>query len=250
MKVAICLSGHLRGFQFKNILNSISGVDYGVFISTWDVIGLSLGIYNNYSQEKIDVKNLISDIKNLKYFETEEYKEIDQDLLKLSYRYKNIPADLSQPLAYDSNREDLRKYAINSMFRKLWLSVKEVTEDYDIIIRTRPDCTWNINRILSQLSSINNIIVPSNYSFGGESTPGGGRICDSLAIGPYPSMKIYANIFNWLNEEETNSFLQKNDIWYCPHSLLRQYLILNKIPYSLENLEYAILSETGEKRHQ
>lgn len=235
VKIAVCLAGHIRKFNLKNILDQLDD-NYDIFISTWDTTGCMINnILNEYTKDLIEYD--FSKLKNLKSLEIEKDVILDE-LENLAIEYDDI-LEPDVPLSTDSERK--RKYAGLSMARKCYRSIMNVGQEYDIIIRTRPDTTWDINLVSSTFDSCIDddiLYIPNNFSFGTEGTPGGGRINADFAVGNYKNIKIYSEIYNWLKTEETKLFLKEHNIWFCFHSLFRQYLIKNNIRYKLVELGY------------
>jgi len=240
MKIAICISGHIRNLSIISVLDNLSnaGIDYDVFISSWNTNGQRLGMYDHnrtipVSFDNINIKNIIK-------------CEVEDDLVKLSEIYDicELYKDVIEPGNYVSEFEIERKYQILSMFRKCQRSIDLVDGQYDLILRTRFDCYFDVNIVLWHINNlINNnlILLPNTWSAGDESHPGGGRICDSFAIGTYDKMKKYSKIYDFLSEKTTPEYLLNNEVWFCPHSLLRHHLLLNDVSYIKDNINYNVI---------
>lgn len=280
MKIAICISGHVRNmipFYDGGRILKITGehidtpgiipiisklkdfnIDYDVYISSWNTTGrwleptklpyndnidqnqARLGIYE-HERNLIDTSQF-DKIENLVKCEVEDDTMLIDEIVDLSLKYKNI----IEPGQFDMDREEQRKYQIFSMFRKCQRSIDliENPEQYDLILRTRFDVTFDLNRVVSSIEDIlnnNSILIPSNFEFGGENAEGGGRICDSFALGSPQNMTKYAKVYDFFKKSETYDHLNNNDIWFCPHSLLRQHLILNQVNYHRSDIDYSII---------
>jgi hypothetical protein len=119
-----------------------------------------------------------------------------------------------------------------------------VEDDFDLILRTRFDCYFNVNKVLSYINYIiqnNCILIPNNWGAGDETHPGGGRICDSFALGTRDAMKVYSKIFdNFISLKTTPDYLINNGVWFVPHSILLHYLRLNNVNYIKADIDYTV----------
>jgi len=237
MKIAICISGHIRNLKLIPILNELKhrGVNFDTFVSTWDTLGFRLNMYET-DRNIIDFSKI--EIPNIKNIEIENDSCKIQEIIELC----NLYNDVIEPGNYIIEREFDRKYQILSMFRKCQKSIELVSDKYDYILRTRFDCVFNIEHIISFLNNKpNDILIPNNWAAGDENHPGGGRVCDSFAFGNYESIKKYGEIFSFLKNENTPNYMLTNGVWFCPHSILLHHFRLNNINYFKENIGYDII---------
>lgn len=263
MKIAVCLSGHVRNMVTIPIIEQLQsrGINYDVYISSWNTTGKwleptklpynekvdgdlpRLGIYE-HERKEINT-DIFNSIKNIAKLETEDDTKLIDEILDLAIRYK----DVIEPGQFDMDREEQRKYQIFSMFRKCQRSIDLIDspEQYDLILRTRFDAVYNLDLVINNINHIlenDVILIPSNFEFGGEKAEGGGRVCDSFALGSPKNMTKYAKIYDFLKNENTLQFLKDNDIWFCPHSLLRQHLLQNDVKYHRSEISYDIIRDS------
>lgn len=250
-KIAICISGHVRNFYLLKILEQLDKypVEYKVFVSTWDTIGYRESNYDhNISLIDESHMTILNGIKNLQKIEIENDSKQIQEIKDVCNLYTHILGDEMPNYrngVYEMDREEDRKYQVVSMFRKCQRSIDLIDdEEFDIIMRTRFDSNFDLNIVMNSIDSIienNCILIPYNWSAGDETHPGGGRICDSFAIGPSKLIKIYSKTFDeFLNNENTPNYLIKNGVWFVPHSMLLHHLRLNNINYIKANINYDI----------
>jgi len=262
MKIAICLAGHVRSNSTISIIEQLPnyGIEYEVFVSSWNTSGMWLEPtelpYNKqlpleiprlgiYEHDRTEINTgIFGTIKNLNKCEIEDDKQLLPEILKLCETYK----DIIEPGDFDMDREDQRKYQIFSMYRKCQRSIDLVEGDFDLIMRTRFDCYFDINALLRNIDRIissDALLIPSNYEFGGENAPGGGRLCDSFALGSPENIRKYGKIYDFLTDPSTPQFFRDNDIWFCPHSLLRQHLIKSEVKYIKDHIDYDLVRSYG-----
>lgn len=196
MKVALCLSGHLRTFRntAKSLKdNIIDPLNCDVFIHTWDVLGSPTGKnpgdVNNQDTQIIDIMPEIYDLLNPTLISIERQKDKLEEL-KFKTRDIIIPIDEKQFI--------MQHIGLHiSMFYSLYMSNnirKEYEEEnqikYDMIIRCRPDIFLKTKLNLSMFPDKNKIYVPeiATYVENG--------INDQMAIGYADVMEYYFNIYN------------------------------------------------------
>ena len=160
MKVAICMSGHIRNFEDckSSFVNSIvKKYNPDIFIHTWSEYGYGrngsptnpineetkLAIERNKKYgmssnteflrgtSKIDI-GLFSDM-NVKDVVVEDYEDIEPEILELSSSIVN-KWDIDYPPNFISS---LRKIKLCNEL------VRNSGNEYDIIVRTRPDILYN-----------------------------------------------------------------------------------------------------------
>jgi len=264
MKIAICISGHIRNMIVLPIIEKLEslGINYDIYISSWNTTGkwlepthlpydekidknqARLGIYE-HDRSEIDT-NLFTNIKNIYKYEVEDDTNLLDEIINLSLEYK----DIIEPGHFDMDREEQRKYQIFSMFRKCQKSIELIDNplEYDLILRTRFDSIYNLDRVIFNINKIINenlILIPSNFEFGGENAQGGARVCDSFALGTPKNMLLYSKTYDFLKNKSTIQLLKDKNIWFCPHSLLKQHLVMNNLNYFKDDLSYNIIRENN-----
>lgn len=222
MKIALCLSGHLRSYEqtwraLKTFVLDTLSPD--VFIHTWDTVGASHHIDNHTVKQKtLQVLPKIQDI----------------------YKPKNI---IIEPLI-KRNGEKYRKYLIDdrcpngvvNMFYKIHKAnllcedfCKSLDYKYDIIVRARPDLLFqnyiNSDDLERATNDSSLLFVPKNGHYGG--------INDQFAFGSSEAMSIYANCYTNLDQITTTTPL-------VPELVLKQQLV-NKVNIQLTDVRYLLL---------
>jgi hypothetical protein len=222
MKIALCLSGHLRSYEqtwraLKTFI--LDPLSPDVFIHTWDTVGQSFHIDNHTTKQKThQVLHKIQDI----------------------YKPKNI---IIEPLIR-LNGEKYRKYLIDdrcpngvvNMFYKIHKTCllcedfsKSFDTTYDVIIRARPDLLFqtyiNDQDLERAANDASLLFVPKNGHYGG--------INDQFAFGSSQAMNIYCNCYTNLDKIVTTTPL-------VPELVLKQQLI-NKVNIQLTDIRYLLL---------
>lgn len=202
MKIACCISGHVREYERELSSANASFRDKcDMFISTWDTSGVGNIFWKGETQNKqyINVENIRSAYNPTKI-------DIEQDtdyqyLKKFDMKFKNSPHGVN---------------VLNTllMFKKLSKSISYVDESYDMIIRSRFD--------LDELNFDINYPCEDGYIYGKRSQSG--NPSDIFFYGNYNTVKkininedFYTQeiLDNCINAEHVFSFfLQKNNITF------------------------------------
>ena len=222
MRVAVCISGHLRNFKsgYKNfkenfiLINSDHTFDF--FIDTWDNLDWrNENIFKETADIIPHVKTLYSPIKiNVEKFinwDTEEYMKYvsNQRWVKKGIQGKRSKGE-----------------HILGMYYKIFKcnNLKKEKEDkdsfkYDIVIRSRTDMGFSSPVKLDVLANIDEIIYVPQCSK--EAKDNGILIRDMFAISSSKNMDYYCDLFNKINEilESTRMFR--------PEPMLYHYLDKN-----------------------
>jgi len=162
-------------------------------------------------------------------------------------KFANVIIDARPHIVFDRPHET--KTNILHMFRKAERAFRMVKTNHDVLVRGRFDICFNETVVADAITKIienksNTIIVPSNFSFGGWMHEGGGRMCDSFAVGSFESMKKYFDTYScMLHGTITPEYLTENDIWFCPHSILRNRLFMDAVNYTETDFGYDINRE-------
>lgn len=225
MKVAICISGHLRNIVTtfpsvrKNILDKIEG-EYDIFLSTW----------NEYGFWTIDDNKGVSN-HNMKLDNPEQFKDFIPNLR--SYEIENLKdkADTFHEKAdtiLKKNQNNIRwgrKQNIVGMYYKIWRCnelCKKYSEenniDYDIVLRIRPDLYIN-NYPLESVCKNDILYTHSNDNL----------LSDLIFYGSSDTMDKISNIYIDLED-----ICEKTKTLFDPHDIL-----LNSIQYY--NLKIGLL---------
>lgn len=226
MRVALCLSGHLRSYEdtynfYRNYI--IDPLKADVFIHTWDKIGLSPGIDVNLMHVKTEsVKNKIESCFN------PVSMIIEPIIIGAGEKYRKFLVDPRCP------------NGVTNMFYKIYKADQlrqefETSQNfkYDVVIRARPDLHFSsgINQNDLEFACKNEVVfLPDFGHYDG--------LNDQFAFGSNQAMTNYANCFNSLDAIADKPFK--------PEPLLKKYLLLNNIPLKFSVINYTIRRGNGE----
>lgn len=235
MRIALCISGHLRNYIkitdifSKNILKPLKRMgDVDVFLSTWDTYNpVSSWAAQKYHPElcskKVDVREMI-DIYNPKSYLVENYEKIKNKFLLKNFSDKLPP--VGALYYYEGILTTIpmwwRIYCCNM------LKTKEEDQNnfkYDIVVRARPDW-YSKTEFRFEKAPIKGVIYLPNVT---EDLAG-----DYFALGDSEAMDKYSNLFFYLNEVLSNNFD------FGGERMLRFYLKIPGISFSEEgaNLDF------------
>jgi hypothetical protein len=235
MKIAVIIPGLIRTFNNNNVIKSFNRTfedyDIDVYSSIWDIRG-------KYTQNK-KYKSTIN------YLSEEKVTDSDIDVLKKSYKIKEIKVDSFKEWS-DENENFLKEYnhkhpnsgyqmtknGIFSQYYQILESFKMIPnlDLYDVIVKTRYDITFNkiefdkINleeNTYYTLEVTNDINVPTDYVFFG--TPS--------------FMKKFMGIYEYMknvDEFNPNNFHKTHPV-YTPEIFTLKFLQDNN--YNFKNLK-------------
>ncbi|MCZ2224453.1 MAG: methyltransferase domain-containing protein [Chitinophagales bacterium] len=235
LKVAICISGHLRTFDktYNSFLSNViipsqeKVARLNTFISTWETIGThgSKGNSDDHLSniKTIDKKYEIEKILNPVDLHIDQYYEYEEFLQKFRKDINNHHVDTYVAMFYNM-------YNLKKMIEKY---ENENNIKYDLIIRTRSDLLFR--------SKVNFCDFQKDYVY----SPTIGRyfqngMNDQFAIGNNENMKIYFNIFEKLAE-----YIKTRRDLPRPEHLIRHHLFSNGVPLKNFQVNYAILRANG-----
>lgn len=221
MRVALCLSGHLRSFErtWQSLRKFIiDPLQADVFIHTWN----TLGVYNH-----IDSHTVACD--------TNKYL----NKIKYCYNPKNIviePINKTRGRKYQPYLVDKRNcVGVTNMFYKIHKADELMRNysNYDLVIRARPDLAFHCeinNDHIQQSIEEKSIFLPDFGHFTGFN--------DQFAFGSSDSMKVYANCYLELDTWATQ-------VPFLPETLLKHHLIKNNMLIKFTNIQYYLLRVNG-----
>jgi hypothetical protein len=176
MKIAFCLSGHLRTYdkciesflKFKNYVNNFGDID--TFISTWEETSNfqdSLHEYDNSShEEKICDINKIKNYYNPLSISFHSYGQVENNLIhnffKPNFDFTSIGGRYSKLNIPHHMRAFYLLYQV-SQLREHFEKINNFK--YDIIFRIRPDYEFNDTYKILNLSNIEKNTFYSYYHF-------------------------------------------------------------------------------------
>lgn len=233
MRIAICISGFLRTWEYtkKTFLEQlVDGVEYDLFVHTY---------YQNFYEmtaERKDVKLTIEEIRkqfdgfNLKVLAIEDREEILPKIFEVTEKYKNVlnysplqlessdPNSKSIPIGiriYDQ----LRKIHLCNELRKSYETLHN--KKYDLVIKTRFDlayfCKPDWNKCFD-----NKVHFEYGATFGWPND----TFCACI---PEIMDKAYANRFLFLDEMFFYPKVIKPGLGLCAHGSLGYILDREKI---------------------
>lgn len=212
MKIALCLSGHMREYWKvfpsleKFFLSKYPNTD--IFIHTWDL--QDLGSESNYINT-----GMVKKIYKPKSIVIEKYHELYMSPLIISKNYdKNRTALNVVSMYYKIMKANLLKYKYE----------RENYFVYDCVVRFRPDIElkseFNIEQHL-----LNHVNIPNLWDFGG--------INDQCAYSNSANMDIYSSIYKYIER-----YLNAPTIYLNPEVLLKYHLIKRRLPIKRFDLSY------------
>lgn len=225
MRIALCLSGHMRSYRktYQSIrYNIIDPYSTDVFISTWDRIGAD----RSYDLNLIDVEtsSMLKSIEvafRTKNINIEKYNGKNYELYPLVKDRSNPIGVLS--MFYNINKADelRRNYEIKHKFK------------YDVIIRSRPDILFtssiNRNHMLDAIKS--DAIYFTDFAHWS-------GFNDQFAFGSNNAMTQYADCFNNLK-----NIIDRVD--FNPEVLLKEHVLSNNLNVKFTNTNYFIKRADG-----
>lgn len=240
MKVALCLSGHLRTFQYtyKSLKdNIINQLNCDVFIHTWDVIGAPTkknpGDIANNSKQTIDYLDDIYRMLDPKFMSIEDQKDKLDELIKQTNDI-TVPPQEQQYIMQHIGLHVSMFYSIN-MSNNLR---KEYEQDnnikYDLVIRCRPDLFFRTKLDFDMFNDLNKIYVPdiATYAEGG--------INDQVAIGTSTIIDQYCDIYHHISD-----YYRSNICVARPEVMIKHHLDKCKIIVESKNIDYDLYRLDG-----
>lgn len=237
MKVALCLSGHVRTYlKCKQSLFDciIHKYNPDIFIHTWNDIGYGLNgrpknFINNETKKIININFVYGDsslefIRNCgivnedmfqdlkcKKIKIEDYSKVEKYILNISKKIYNKNSYDYPPNFISAQR---KIYLCNELVKKY---EKENNFKYDIIIKSRFDIKYDLINIKNE---INNIYIPIAESYG--------IFSDIFAYGDNELMNKYQRFFIHLNE------YNKKKLCFNPHTILKEHCNIHSIPFVID----------------
>jgi len=187
MKLAVCLSGHLRKFTqtYQSLFsNLLKGHEYDIFIHTWDRMGY-VSAYKGDSTVDL-TSRYVSQAENIykpKKMIVEDSTFV-QELIKQGNEYaphlRNEPKHVGH---------------MASMFYKIWacnelrkMHQLQTGAQYDWVIRCRPDLLFHGATSLPADRTPGRVYIPKHLS-------GHGWLTDQFAIALPDDMDLYCSVY-------------------------------------------------------
>lgn len=220
MKIAICLSGHMRNFRrtehfWRPLLNLAD-----IYISTWDGGDSRSGQINHAELDAFyHPKALVVD--------------------SFSQMHERFRAEMADSIEWASPIWNLfdssRMIGFCSFYYKMWHCQSLLQQEYDIVIRSRCDVTVNVSPIDPLNSSIpaSNAVItilrPTEKNWGGCSSPDR-YVNDVFLVADQLTMNRVCNVYNNLPRLYEQA-RRLNDVegYMNPHALLSEHLKLEAV---------------------
>lgn len=245
MKVALCLSGHVRNFidcKSSFVEQVVNKYNPDIFVHTWDEYGYGrngsptnpinektllaieknkhLGLSSNTEFLRGTPKvnfDILSDL-NVKEMCVENYDDIEDEIVKIAEKVK-VKWDIDYPPNFISA---LRKIKLCNDLRKKYQEINNV--DYDIIVRSRFDLIY-YGIILEETELFHTPISQSYHA-----------VSDIFSYSPSNLMDKFCTFYDCLNE------YNEQNVHFNPHNLMMHHLTVKDIPYIKDgNLNLDIL---------
>lgn len=227
MKIAICLSGHMRKFTntFQSFYTHCLGqYDCDVFLHTWDRMGYGSAYKADPNQDVTEkYRGQIEKVYKPKKIIIENSSFIEQ-LKQEGNRYAPHLIGVPKPVGH-----------MASMFYKIWSANElrkayeiETGTQYDWVVRARPDLIFNA-RVRMPSQQAPGQIYMSRF----QCSPG--WLNDQFAIGSPNDMDLYSSFFFHMQEY----FLAKNE--YYPEKFMDWSMKKKNLIPVMWDLHFSIL---------
>lgn len=225
-KIAVCFSGQLRGSweDFISSSNSyVNKLDADIFVDIWDESVLAPPRFAQLNRYFGELVNILPDEyraadqfakkfpKTFKKLTTKHSKKIDLPFFLKSIANSKIRLHSSvdfdffcesnfQKLKIGSNFNQAKMFfLLREVFKSLTIHEIEAKEEYDVVIRCRPDMNIeldSIDRFIDAVRLDRNLVYVTYLSDSG--------FGDQFAIGSREAMEIYSEV--WDRVEEKGEF--------------------------------------------
>lgn len=187
MKIALCLSGHLRDFEKAYptlFFYLLKNYDVDIFLHTWDKLGFSCAFktdrVRNDTSTKLNEITKLYNPKSMIIESTDFVEELKRQGDEYAPHLKNEPKHVGHMASMF-----YKIYACNELKNKYQ---RETNTQYDWVIRCRPDLLFQ-----------NNVIIPTDKKEGVIWTPRAlsspDWYNDQFAIGSPNDMDLYSSFF-------------------------------------------------------
>jgi hypothetical protein len=225
MKVAVCLTGHMRTWEacfpsFKRYIIDIYNPD--IFIHTWDKLNTKTNNNNYINDDSVNINSIIEQY-NPKDIIIENWADVKNSIENRSKYFIN-KGIYDDPVNTISQH---RKWFLCNELKNNYEKSHQIS--YEIVLKTRPDVVFTDNFIFN----VDNLIyTPTLYSYE--------TISDILAYGSSHLINIYCDIYNNLESIYDISQLRRYSL-FNPHNVLMNYLLINNIQYKKINMPINLL---------
>ncbi len=232
MRVAICLSGHMREFRecaatLKRYVLDVPGNDCDVFIHTWDKLGwYSPNDSASVARSTHDVEKEIRRLYNPIKFVIEPTKEFNVDSYCIPQRRPNVKKGTRGEhilgMYYKIKMANLLKREHEAATRKV----------YDVVVRSRPDVYHYAPQPFEMELTGRSVYVDIPGQYGG--------VNDQFAIGNSYNMDTYALCYDHIP-----TYIKKGCQWR-PEPILLYHLRNFGVQIRAKHMNYHLLRPNGE----
>lgn len=244
MKAALLIAGHLRSWRSSkeslyHLWRTFRDYKLDVFVSVWMQSDTSDGP-TTVEKKSVDIKE-ISTKDICSFYRPKKIKVNDYDLWRPKFHYKNF-------LDVKPEKDPAKYYIINDILIaapqsfNIWQACQLVDDEYDVIIRARPDF---LPTQAFELYGADRIVFPFVHKGG----TGVFAVDDRFFYGPTKEMKIFCQI--WPNMNHLIRDYDENKFPYAENDCKCQHLSLEKIMHRWlveNNLEFETNPEIELKR--
>jgi SAM-dependent methyltransferase len=226
LRVALCISGHLRTFDrnFASLKDSIlTRYNCDVFIHTWDQLGMSY----RFGDAKLHMLNPNNMMDRINYFYNPKQIVIES---QSNFKASPLMIKKGEP-GRDTVGTASMYYKIEACNKLKQDYEKQNNFKYDFVIRFRSDLFVEQPLPLDQFTSKDYLYVPIFGNFGG--------INDQIAFGGSEVMDLYSSCYSNIEN------LLKNGAWMNPEKLLQFHVEDKKIPLLKVPMRYNIRRANG-----
>lgn len=187
MKIALCLSGHLRNFErtYPTLyFYFLKNFDVDIFIHTWDKLGFSCAFKTDHTlndtSTKLEEAKRLYKPKNIIVESVDFVEELKRQGDEYAPHLRNEPKHVGHMASMF-----YKIYACNELKNKY---VRETGTKYDWVIRCRPDLLFHEKIELPREKQVGKIWMPkalSNHDW----------YNDQFAIGSPDDMDLYSSVF-------------------------------------------------------
>jgi len=224
-KVALCLSGHMRGFEktFESINhNIIKPLHCDVFISTWDSVGTPFRGFDNriVKLSTYDYLPRINYLYKPKKIEIEPFIHFpfNQKLIDKNYEHRDLNGMLSMYYKIKKCNELKKQYELENSFT------------YDLVIRCRADLFITYPPTIKSYAILDRLYLPNFFDWGGYN--------DQFAYGKSNIMDTYASLFDNIEQ-----YIDEGQ-YINPEKLLKYHIDKNNIMVDRSDVSYYIRRDT------
>lgn len=246
MRIAICLSGHMRTYKsVAHRWNELqNNYDARIFISTWNYLGLWKPLTDKVDPSHpgtVDHSSTISDqdiyttYPRVLDWEIESYEDIEPHFIqntKEMYLWRD-----SLPPLYHGYRPHNYYSTYYKRYRSIQLMLNSGIE-FDLVIISRPDCLLNSSNLPQECLLMPELL----WSLPNPDPNNPWWINDILFMTNMNNAAKIANVY-WEWEYKYQKAKEENrpETFFEPHGLLKHHFVTNNIPIAVTSLSATLV---------